>query len=114
MLHSDRCASLLQRWARFACIGRNYKQWFSPTANVRERYDHLYSMEELEPWVDRIRKISKDTKETYAIANNHYLGKGPANTLEIAAMLGRIGVDAPPTLVEKYPVLAEFEKTQSQ
>lgn len=55
--------------------GRNYKQWFSPKANVRERYDHLYSVEELEPWVDRIRQIAKDAKETYAVANNHNIGK---------------------------------------
>jgi uncharacterized protein YecE (DUF72 family) len=90
--------------------GRNYKQWFSPTANVRERYDHLYSVEELEPWVDRIRQISKDAKETYAVANNHNIGKGPANALEIAAMLGGRDVDAPATLVKAYPVLADFTK----
>jgi uncharacterized protein YecE (DUF72 family) len=88
--------------------GRNYKHWFSPTANVRERYDHLYSIQELEPWVDRIRQISTDAKETYAVANNHNIGKGPANALEIAAMLRGQEVDAPPTLVETYPVLRKF------
>jgi uncharacterized protein YecE (DUF72 family) len=88
--------------------GRNYKHWFSPTANVRERYDHLYSIKELEPWVDRIRQISTDAKETYAVANNHNIGKGPANALEIAAMLRGQEIDAPPTLVETYPVLREF------
>jgi uncharacterized protein YecE (DUF72 family) len=88
--------------------GRNYKQWFSPKANVRERYDHLYSVEELEPWVERIRQIAKDANETYAVANNHNIGKGPANALEIAAMLGGTEVAAPPTLIQTYPVLAEF------
>jgi len=88
--------------------GRNYKQWFSPNANVRERYDHLYSVDELEPWVDRIRRISKDAKETYAIANNHNLGKGPANALEIAAMLGDYQIEAPSMLVEHYPELKAF------
>ncbi len=90
--------------------GRNYKQWFSKDANVRERYDHLYSLEELEPWIDRIRQISKDAKETYVIANNHNIGKGPTNALEIAAMLDGAEVDAPPTLVETYPVLTEFTR----
>jgi uncharacterized protein YecE (DUF72 family) len=36
--------------------GRNYKNWFSENANVRERYDYLYKLNELEPWVVRIRK----------------------------------------------------------
>ena len=90
--------------------GRNYKQWFSPTANVRERYDHLYSVEELDPWVDRIRQIAKDAEDTYAVANNHNVGKGPANALEIAAMLTGKEVDAPPTLVKTYPVLGDFTK----
>ena len=82
-----------------------------PKANVRERYDHLYSVEELEPWVDRIRQIATDAKETYAVANNHNVGKGPANALEIAAMLGGAQVDAPQTRNETYPVLTEFSKT---
>jgi uncharacterized protein YecE (DUF72 family) len=91
--------------------GRNYRQWFSPNANVRERYDHLYSVEELQPWVDRIRQISKDASDTYAVANNHNIGKGPANALEIAAMLGKAEVNAPPTLVEHYPVLRDFTES---
>lgn len=31
--------------------------------------------EELEPWVDRIQQIAKDAKDTYAVANNHNVGK---------------------------------------
>lgn len=88
--------------------GRNYKQWFSPKATVRERYDHLYSIEELEPWVDRIRQISRDAKETYALANNHNVGKGPANALEIAALLNGERVGAPETLIQHYPDLKAF------
>lgn len=88
--------------------GRNYNQWFSPHANVRDRYDHLYSLKELEPWVERIRQIAMVTKETYAVANNHNLGKGPANALEMAAMLDGTEVEIPSTLVEHYPVLADF------
>lgn len=85
--------------------GRNYRHWFSPTANVRDRYDHLYSLEELHPWVDRIRKIAADATDTYVVANNHNLGKGPANALEIAALLGEHDVCAPATLAANYPEL---------
>ncbi len=85
--------------------GRNYKQWFSPSANVRDRYDHLYSTEELAPWLDRIRQISEDATDTYVVANNHNVGKGPANALEIAALLTGANVPAPPGLVAQYPEL---------
>ncbi|HEX4748199.1 MAG TPA: DUF72 domain-containing protein [Bryobacteraceae bacterium] len=87
--------------------GRNYKQWFSPTANVRDRYDHLYSTEELEPWLDRIKQISKDAKDTYVVANNHNLGKGPVNALEIRALLEDGCVPAPPTLLQHYAELRD-------
>lgn len=86
--------------------GRNYKQWFSPTANVRDRYDHLYSTDELAPWLERIKRISQDAEDTYVVANNHNIGKGPVNALEIAALLDGKRVPAPPTLIDRYPELA--------
>ena len=55
--------------------GRNYRQWFSKTADVRERYDYLYTPEEMEPWVDRVKTIVYHAEETYVVANNHNLGK---------------------------------------
>ncbi len=45
--------------------GRNYRNWFSPTADVRARYDHLYSVEELDAWADRTKQIAKEAKDTY-------------------------------------------------
>ena len=38
--------------------GRNYKQWFSESASVAERYDYLYSRGELDPWADRVKSIA--------------------------------------------------------
>lgn len=61
--------------------------------------------------MDRIREISKGAKDTYVTSNNHNVGKGPANALEIAPMLGSREVDAPPTLIEAYPVLREFTRS---
>ena len=87
--------------------GRNYKQWFSTTANVRDRYDHLYSVDELEPWLARIKQIAHDAEETYVVANNHNIGKGPVNALEIAALLEGRRLDAPPTLAAHYPELGQ-------
>ncbi len=33
--------------------GQNYRRWFSAEADVRERYDYLYTLDELEPWAER-------------------------------------------------------------
>ena len=88
--------------------GRNYKSWFSRTANVRERYDWLYAVEELEPWVDRTKEVAARTKDTYVMSNNHNLGKAVTNALEMAAMLTGERVDAPPALLAHYPELRAF------
>ncbi|HVZ18721.1 MAG TPA: DUF72 domain-containing protein, partial [Terriglobales bacterium] len=87
--------------------GRNYKTWFART-NVRERYDYLYPVDELEPWVDRIREVGRKTKDAYAMSNNHNLGKAATNALQIASLLKGDRVSAPPTLVEHYPDLRSF------
>lgn len=83
--------------------GRNYKNWFSEKADVRERYDYLYPARELAPWVDRIAEIERRAKETYVMSNNHNLGKATINALQIMALLRGNIVDAPESLIEHYP-----------
>jgi uncharacterized protein YecE (DUF72 family) len=89
--------------------GRNYKEWFSPTADVRQRYDFLYSLEELEPWVSRIRKVSSETRDTYVVTNNHNLGKATVNAFELQALFGKF-IRPPAQLLEKYPELQELAR----
>lgn len=88
--------------------GRNYKSWFSAKADVRERYDYLYSLDELEPWIDRIKTVAGKAPDTYAVTNNHYLGKAVVNGLEITSVLTGSQVNAPEALVEHYPELRDF------
>jgi uncharacterized protein YecE (DUF72 family) len=89
--------------------GRNYAAWFRKGARVEERYDYLYTAEELAPWVDRITELADTTDDTYVVTNNHYKGKGIANALMIRSMIAGDPVPAPPALVEAYPdVLAGF------
>ena len=63
--------------------GRRYDTWFSdnPATPPHERYNYLYSAEELDPWVARIRTIRGRTRETFVITNNHYHGKAVVNAL---------------------------------
>ncbi len=92
--------------------GRNYKTWFAEKATVRERYDYLYRVDELEPWVDRIREIASKTANTYAVTNNHNFGKSAANGLEIASILSAAPLSAPSTLVNHYPELKGFGRPE--
>jgi uncharacterized protein YecE (DUF72 family) len=84
--------------------GRNYENWFSPKARSA-RYDYLYRMDELEPWVERIRKVAGQSEETYVITNNHFQGKGVVNALELTSLLSGEKVPVPATLVKQYAEL---------
>ena len=87
--------------------GRNYQNWFREEANVLERYDYLYSPEELEPWVTRIKEVAAKAKQTFVITNNHARGQSLANAFEILAQLEEEKVPGPGKLIETYPRLAE-------
>jgi uncharacterized protein YecE (DUF72 family) len=87
--------------------GRNYQNWFREKAPRDERYNYLYSFDELEPWLVRIKEVAKQTRETYVITNNHFRGKAVVNALEIKAALEEKEVPAPAPLFKVYPRLSE-------
>ena len=84
--------------------GRRYDRWFEDNEDAAQRYDYLYTRDELAPWVERIRKVAgaDGVQEVYVVSNNHFEGKGPANALMIRAMLEGAPVKAPPTLYATY------------
>jgi uncharacterized protein YecE (DUF72 family) len=94
--------------------GRNYQSWFTENKHVGERYDYLYSVRELEPWIDRIKTVEHTTKDTYVVTNNHYLGKAVVNAIEISSILSGEPMTAPPHLIEAYPELKDFAKPAEQ
>ena len=87
--------------------GRNYKDWFREKALPHERYDYLYSIDELDPWLVRVKEVAKHTRETYVITNNHFRGQGAVNAIEIKAELEEKRVPAPEPLFKVYPRLKE-------
>jgi uncharacterized protein YecE (DUF72 family) len=87
--------------------GRNYQNWFSARAPRDERYNYLYSLDELDPWIARIREVAAETKETYVITNNHFRGKAVVNALELKSALEEKPVRTPAPLLEIYPELAD-------
>jgi len=87
--------------------GRNYQDWFREKAPRDDRYNYLYSIDELEPWITRIKEIAAKTKESYVITNNHFRGQAVVNALEIKATLSEEKVSAPALLFKKYPQLED-------
>ena len=87
--------------------GRNYQNWFREKAPRDERYNYLYSLDELDPWLVRIKEVAKNTRETYVITNNHFRGQAVVNAVEIKAALEEKPVPAPEPLFKVYPRLAD-------
>ena len=87
--------------------GRNYQNWFRDKAPRDERYNYLYSLDELDPWLTRIKEVAKQTRETYVITNNHFRGQAVVNALEIKAALNEARVPAPEPLFQHYQRLEE-------
>lgn len=78
--------------------GRNRDAWFDSKATVAQKYDYLYSKEELAPWAERVREIAEGTEATYVIMNNHFAGKAVANAFHLHRLLGLPAPEAPPHL----------------
>jgi len=87
--------------------GRNYQNWFRDKAPPHERYNYLYSLDELDPWLVRIKEVSRQTRETYVVTNNHFRGQGVVNAIEIKAALAEETQPAPEPLFKVYPRLSE-------
>ena len=79
-----------------------------------ERNDYLYTVDELEPWVDRVKEVAVKVKDTYQVTDNHYLVKQQVNALEISSILKGKQVLAPQTLVAKYPELDGFVRSNTR
>ena len=79
--------------------GRNAKAWFSKDAGRDQKYDYLYSREELRLWEDAIREM--EAEKLFVILNNHFQGKAIANALMLMKALGK-DVIPPPPVQEAY------------
>ena len=85
--------------------GRNAAQWWSHE-HSEDRYNYLYSAQELEPIVDAAEQASRDVRKTYVYANNHFSAKSVANAAQIKKQLGQeLPGEYPQAFVERYPDL---------
>jgi uncharacterized protein YecE (DUF72 family) len=66
--------------------GRNQAAWESNSAKASERFNYLYSDEELKEWQSRIKELAAQTRELHVIFNNCYDDKAIRNARQIRTM----------------------------
>jgi len=57
--------------------GRNAQTWNVRGGSASERFDYLYSVEELAEWVDPLRELSGAAEEVYVLFNNNRWSRAP-------------------------------------
>lgn len=62
--------------------GRNASTWNRRTGSAAERFDYLYTEEELEEWVEPLRELAGESESVYAMFNNNGRSAMPATELE--------------------------------
>jgi uncharacterized protein YecE (DUF72 family) len=90
--------------------GRNVKDWFRKDAGRDDRYNYLYTKDELGDWIQRIKELGRDSDRVYVITNNHYRGQALANALQIKNMVSGEKIEVPGGLLRQYPVLQDIVK----
>jgi uncharacterized protein YecE (DUF72 family) len=61
--------------------GRNLSTWNKRGGSAAERFDYLYSDEELEEWTPTLRELAGESKEAFAFFNNNSSSQDPQNPL---------------------------------
>jgi uncharacterized protein YecE (DUF72 family) len=62
--------------------GRNASTWNKRSGSAAERFDHLYSYEELAEWVEPLRELAGASESVYAMFNNNGRSQMPSTGLE--------------------------------
>src|SRR6202171_3350419 len=83
--------------------GRNARTWWRHEKS-EDRYDYLYSTEELKEFSETADAARRLVKKLYLYTNNHFSAKSVANAAMIKHQLGEPLEGAyPAEFVERYP-----------
>jgi len=93
--------------------GRNVEKWWRHEKS-EDRYDYLYSSEELKEFSETADAAKRLVKKLYLYTNNHFSAKSVANAAMIKQQLGEpIDGEYPPAFLERYPQLKGAVKVRS-
>lgn len=70
--------------------GRNTETWEKKGIGPAERFNYLYSEEELEPWAGKIGELASQAREMHVLFNNCHQDKAVVNARQISLMLGSL------------------------
>lgn len=68
--------------------GRNSANWEKKGIPATERFNYLYSQDELEEWVPRINSVAENTKELHVIFKNKHADFPVKNAAHMKELLG--------------------------
>ncbi|MBN1193658.1 MAG: DUF72 domain-containing protein [Coriobacteriia bacterium] len=68
--------------------GRNRETYFARNVSAADRFDYLYTPDELEEWAPKVRELAEGTDVTYVMFNNCKYDYAPRNARELAEILG--------------------------
>ena len=66
--------------------GRNREMWEKKGISVAERFNYLYSEDELRQWVPKIKELASMTRQLHVLFNNCHQDKAILNARQIALM----------------------------
>jgi uncharacterized protein YecE (DUF72 family) len=67
--------------------GRNAENWEKKGIMSTDRFNYLYSREELQEWVPRIKAVAKKAQEVHVIFKNKHADYPVRNALEMKELL---------------------------
>jgi uncharacterized protein YecE (DUF72 family) len=71
--------------------GRNQQGFNRRGATVAERFNYLYTPDELRSWVEPLRRVAANAEEVHAVFNNCVRNYAVLNAKDLAVLLGESG-----------------------
>ncbi len=68
--------------------GRNRNTWYRTGPTSGDRFDYLYSKEELREWLGRVAELAEQVEEVHLLFNNNRANYAVVNGLQMAELLG--------------------------
>ena len=92
---SPRVAAATHRVAYVRFHGRNAATWnIRGAESAAERFDWLYSADELAEWVEPLARLANEAEEVYALFNNNRDDFAPRSAQVLRGLLDEAGVPA--------------------
>lgn len=74
-------------WSYVRLHGRNRETFFGRNVSAADRFDYLYTTEELHEWEPRVRELAETSETTWVMFNNCKYDYAPRNAREMASIL---------------------------